>query len=145
MKKVFSFSIVLTLTACSTVPESAYESGWNNQVSEATYEECGKTTWNKEMYSSQNLARLVPLGYLTKEQATRASRQDVRIGDPECLVFAAYGLNRGKSFNFTTDTNKNLVEREFSYTCDTSDAKCPGITFKVKNGVVAEISGIPKT
>ena len=145
MRYIKIFPIALVLTACSTVPESAYDSGWNNDVSEATYKECGKTTWNKGMYSSQNLRRLVPLGFLTQEQALRASKQEVRVGDPECLVFAAYGLKRGKFFNFTNDANKNLIEREFSYTCDTSDIKCPGKTFKVKNGVVTEISGAPKT
>ncbi|MFT5297177.1 MAG: hypothetical protein ACI9YH_003208 [Colwellia sp.] len=38
------------------------------------------------MFISQNLNRLVPLGYLTKEQTIRASKLDVKVGDLELLT-----------------------------------------------------------
>ncbi len=145
MKKTLSLCVLTLLSACSVTPESAYESGWNLKKSEGTYKECAMTWLNKDMFMAQNMDRLIALGYLTKEQAIRAAKSEVRVGDPECLAFAAFGLTRGSKLSFVNDINKNLLERKLNYSCEESNAKCPGVSITIKNGIVSSVSSLPET
>jgi len=145
MKNVLSLCALTLMTACSVTPESAYESGWNLKKSEGTYKECAMTWLKKDMFMAQNMDRLITLGYLTKEQAIRAAKSEVRVGDPECLAFAAFGLTRGSKLSFVNDSNKNLLERELNYSCKESNATCPGVSITIENGVVSSVYSLPKT
>ncbi|MCC2960537.1 hypothetical protein LK540_08835 [Massilia sp. IC2-278] len=140
MNKITFIAIsIVALTACSSLKQSAYQSGWNNDTNEAAYRECGMYRIAKGMPVQQNLDRLVALGKLSPEQASRASKADVRPGDPECLAFAAYGLNR-KEIGITKNSDGLVISKQATYACADSDVPCPGIQVEFSDGKVTAIN-----
>lgn len=143
MKYLILISLSFIIGACSSTPKSAYESGWDNEISENTYKECSPVWLNKDMFVSKNLNRLVKLGYLNSNQAERVKENNIRVGDPECAAYAANGLIRS---NVTITRNKNgqLTSKGFGYSCKNSQAKCPGVFITVSNGRITNIQPLAK-
>jgi len=82
-----------------------------------TQRQCG-TVWIGTAHSMpSNLPHLVAQGALTAEQAARVDVQDVRAGDPECMVYAAFGL-RPSQVNFSWAPGRRLVGIQWDYRCD---------------------------
>ena len=129
------------LTACSTFRQSAYQSGWNGETNEAAYRECGIYRLHKGMQIQQNIDRLVALGKLTPEQALRASKAEVHPGDPECLAYAAYGLDR-KEISVTKNLDSLVIGKQATYVCAESDVPCPGVKVEFSDGKVTAVNPI---
>lgn len=142
MKKiVLVLSCISALTACSTLKQSAYQSGWNSQTNEAAYSECGIYRLSKGMPIQHNLDRLIALGMLSPEQALRASKVEVRPGDPECLAYAAYGLKR-KTIGVTRNLDGLVIGKQATYVCADSDVPCPGVKVEFSDGRVTAVTPI---
>ena len=130
---------VLSLSACASGPGSAYKDGWTETSSEHAYTECSVVHLAKGQLVPQNLDALVGNGMLTPAQAARVRAGTVRVGDPECLAYAAYGLQRAK-ITLTRDPSGKLLSKTVAYVCGDSDAPCPGVNVEFVDGRVAETS-----
>lgn len=130
-----------TLLGCAGDPfhRSAYPSGWSQATTLAAQKRCGVVRWDKGILAQPNLDLLVTHGYLTPEQASRAAQQDVRPGDPECLAWAAFGLQQTK-VTMQTDGHGKLFTLTIDYRCVRSDVACPGRRVDVVDGVVTSVS-----
>lgn len=137
MKKIF-IPVFFMLSGCTS---SAYESGWNGKISGEVFHECALSSWAPGFYFNENVDRLVPLGLLTQDEATRAKRHDVRVGDKECLAYAAYGFNPSK-YQFSSNTKKLLLSRSVEYRCEKSPIPCPGKLITIVDGRVSDIEDI---
>jgi len=129
---------VLLISGCSN---SAYESGWNSDKSSQTFRECSLAGLNKNIFIDQNVDRLVPLGLLDQQEAEKAKRHEVSVGEKECAVYAAYGMWPAK-YKFTSNTKKQLITKEITYLCDQSPIACPGYNFVITDGRVSSINRV---
>ncbi|EPB8092178.1 hypothetical protein [Yersinia enterocolitica] len=127
--------LIFLLSGCAS---SAYDSGWNNKTSFDVFHECAQSSVATGFYYDQNVDRLVPMGLLTQEEASRAKKHDVRIGDKECLAYASYGFNPAR-YNFSNNTKKLLVSRSVEYRCEKSPIQCPGQKITIIDGKVSSI------
>lgn len=132
LKFIIALGSIAALTACSTLRQSAFPSGWNDETNEAAYIECGAYKINKGYQA------LVDNGKLTPEQALRASKGDVRTGDSECLAYAAYGLDR-KTIGVTTSLEGLVIGKQATYICTNSDVPCPGVRVEFSDGRVTSV------
>ncbi|MBS7413374.1 hypothetical protein [Pseudomonas syringae] len=130
------FSVAL-VAGCSSNP-SAFQSGWTNDTNENAYKECGSFRYAGHEYGN-TLDKLVAAKKLTAAQANRAIARDVRVGDSECLAYAAYGLDR-KTIKFEHNSKKQLVVKSVTYECKTNPVSCPGIRVTFVDGTVQSIS-----
>ena len=131
--------VVLVAGCAMPASRSAYPSGWSMDRSAQVQKQCG-VVWIGMVHSTpSNVPYLVSKGLLNQEQATRVDMQDVRPGDPECMVYAAYGLREGQA-TFQWDAKKRLVSIQFDYRCDVSPLACPGRRVLVSDGRVSAIS-----
>ncbi|WP_338474327.1 hypothetical protein V3H56_05700 [Pseudomonas sp. MS646] len=143
--KVLNTVLVLALlsqvVACVSKPSSAYESGWTENTNEDAYSTCGRYRWDNKFKEPAVLQRLVASGTLTSSQAQRAEAQDVRVGDPECLAYAAYGLNRAK-ISFYKNTKGQVTEKTATYLCFNNQPNCSGVRVHFADGKVSRISAV---
>lgn len=140
--RLFCIVLCVVLIGCSSAQnKSVFQSGWNNETNEAVFIECGACRPSKGVYFQQNLDRLVGLGVLNAEQAMRAAKGDVLPGDPECLAYAALGYNR-KGIGVKKNAEGIVIEKFVTYSCDDSDAPCPGIKVIFADGKVTSVSVI---
>ncbi|AJJ62579.1 hypothetical protein [Yersinia aldovae] len=137
MNKII-LSLMFLVTGCST---SAYDSGWNDKTSFNVFHECARSSVAPSFYYDQNVERLVPMGLLTQEEASRAKKHDVRIGDKECLAYASYGFNTVR-YNFSRNTKDLLVRRSVEYRCEKSPIQCPGQKITITDGKVSGIESL---
>ena len=138
MKFLLLMLSVFILISCTSMPKSAYESGWNNDSSESIYKECATVWLEKDVFIPQNLNRLVQLKLLSGNDAGRVKIADLRPGDSECLIYATYGLNRSK-VKFVINKNKQLISKTVTYSCKNSQVKCPGTEIEIIDGKVSYI------
>ncbi len=143
MKMTISISLFVLLTACITTPKSAYESGWTNDISEKTYTECAPV-WLNNILIPERLDDLVRLGHLNNEEAKRAKLSEVRVGDPECMAYAANGLFRTE-VTYRNNKEGQLTSKSFTYSCKNGPAKCPGTLITIVDAQVSNISTRIKT
>lgn len=90
---------------------------------------------------TETLARvtgLVSSGVLTKDQGSRVIANEIQVGDPECMAYAAYGASMAKE-SFVMDPHKNLVALQWDYTCQHSPVSCPGLVVVIADGKVSAI------
>lgn len=120
---------------------SAYDSGWNSKKSGEVFHECAMSSTAPGFFYNENVDRLVLMGLLTKDEANRAKKHDVKIGDKECLAYASYGFNPVQ-YKFSTDVNKHLVSRSLEYRCEKSPIECPGQVITIADGRVRGISPV---
>lgn len=137
MRFLFFGFAALSLAACDSVPtkRSAYPSGWNLDVSLEKHRQCGMVRFAKGTYIEHNLELLIDNGYLTQEQATRARNQDVRVGDPECVAYAAFGMSESLNTQ-SRDASKRLISVRMDFRCEMSPTTCPGQRIVVADGHV---------
>lgn len=103
--------------------------------------QCGMVWLDKEHFIQHNLDFLVQEGYLTAQQAYRAREHDVRLGDPECLAYAAYGLWQSKVTE-VHDAHKRLTSVAIDYRCELSPITCPSIRVQIIDGRVTALSAL---
>ncbi|MBP2856165.1 hypothetical protein J8657_00955 [Dickeya oryzae] len=139
MKKTI-LSMVFIVTGCSS---SAYDSGWNSDTTYNVFHECAKTSFAPGFYFPENADRLVAMKLLSKEEAEKAKSHNVSVGDKECVAYAAYGFNPAR-YTYVTNTKKQLISRDVSYTCDKSPVTCPGKTISIADGKVVGIETFSK-
>lgn len=141
--KIFNKVLVLVflsqIAACASKPSSAYESGWTTNTNEDAYTNCAVFRLNKQIKDPAVLQHLVASGSLSKSQAQRALIQDVRVGDPECLAYAAYGLDRHK-IAFYSNKKGQVTAKAVTYRCDQSEVVCPGLRVQFADGKVSGIT-----
>ncbi|WP_085683135.1 MULTISPECIES: hypothetical protein [unclassified Pseudomonas] len=135
IKKLLLLLVVSQMAACSNQPSSAYESGWTGDTNEDAYAACGSFRVKKGFQDPSVMDRLVASHQLTSEQAARAIERSVQIGDPECLAYAAYGLDRHK-ISFYKNKAGELTAKSVTYLCSESDVPCPGLTVMFSDGKV---------
>jgi hypothetical protein len=105
----------------------------------ASQTRCGVVRWDKGIFAPGNLDLLTSRGDLTQEQAQRAARQDVRPGDPECLAWAAFGLQQSQ-ITTQIDARHRLLALQIDYRCGRSDVRCPGRRVSVVDGTVTTVT-----
>ena len=91
-----------------------------------------------ETETRAQVANLVSSGVLTQAQGRRVIAHDVRVGDPECMAYAAYGASLAKE-SFAMDSHKNLVTVEWDFTCQHSPVSCPGLVVVIADGKVSAV------
>lgn len=147
MKVFLPIISMLAMAGCSSTPNvdfnEYYGSTWTNKASETTYTNCSVVWLNKDMMSSHNLQRLVENGKLTTEQAARAAKSFPKVGDPECMAYASYGLHRN-TITLTRDKNKQLIRKGTTYLCENSNAPCTGIKVEIENGLISSVEPLAK-
>lgn len=141
LNKILILALLTQVAACVSKPSSAYDSGWTENTNEDTYSSCGRYRWDNKFKEPAVLQNLVASGALTSSQAQRAEKQDVRIGDPECLAYAAYGLNRAK-IGFQRNEKGQVTEKTATYLCFNSAPTCSGIRVHFADGKVSRISTV---
>ncbi len=139
MKKMLVLLVVFQLAACSNQPSSAYDSGWTSNTNEDAYAACGSFRIKKGFQDPAVMNHLLASNQLTREQAARAVQRNVQTGDPECLAFAAYGLDRHK-VSFYKNKAGELTSKSVTYLCSESEVPCPGLTVTFSDGKVASIA-----
>ncbi|AZZ75289.1 hypothetical protein CCX46_09045 [Pseudomonas sp. RU47] len=139
LKKMLVLLVVSQLAACSNQPSSAYESGWTNDTNEDAYAACGSFRIKKGFQDPTVMEHLVASRQLSSEQASRAIQRDVRTGDPECLAYAAFGLDRHK-ISFYKNKAGELTAKSVTYQCSQSDVPCPGLKVVFTDGKVTSTS-----
>ncbi|WP_124301739.1 hypothetical protein [Pseudomonas chlororaphis] len=135
IKKLLALLLLSQLMACSNQPSSAYESGWTNSTNENAYATCGVYRVKKGMQDPSVMQRLVTSRALSIEQAQRAIRANVQAGDPECLAYAAYGLDRYKIIIQKNSKGEDIGKTAI-YRCTQSDVPCPGVAVGFSDGKV---------
>ncbi|SEN75054.1 hypothetical protein [Pseudomonas sp. ok266] len=135
IKKMLVLLTVLPLAACSNQPSSAFDSGWTSKTNEEAYANCGSFRFNKGFQDPSVIQRLVESRQLTAEQAAQAVQRNVKVGDPECLAFAAYGLDVQR-FDIYRNNAGETTARAVTYSCSQSDVPCPGLTVTFSDGKV---------
>ena len=135
IKKLLVLLVVSQLAACSNQPSSAYESGWTSNTNEDAYAACGIYRIQKGFQDPAVLSQLVSSQRLTSEQAQRAAQRNVKVGDPECLAYAAYGLDRTKIV-FHKNKAGEATAKSVTYLCSQSEVPCPGLTVTFSDGKV---------
>lgn len=136
MKTMLALLVVFQLAACANEPSSAYDSGWTSNTNEDAYAACGSFRIKKGFQDPAVMNHLVASHQLTGEQAARAVQRNVQIGDPECLVFAAYGLDRHK-ISFYKNKAGEVTSKSVTYLCSQSEVPCPGLKVTFSDGKVA--------
>lgn len=138
---VIALLLLTMLPACGSGPStrSAYSSSWSLATSLDAQRQCGVVRLSKGVFVSQNLQLLVERHYLTREQAERVVVQNVLVGDPECVAYAAFGVWQAKNTQ-RTDRKKRLIQLEVDFSCQNSDVPCPGTRVQVIDGVITSIS-----
>jgi len=140
MKAAAIALVVMAVAACTPVAKrSVYPSGWSNFSSNETFRACAPYHLQKNMPIEHNLELLVTHGLLTQDQSQRVRIADVRVGDPECMVYAAYGLTTGSQTFFRGTKNDGLIQRSVAYWCANSEAPCPGVVVTIADGRVTNI------
>ena len=139
IKKLLTLVLLSQLAACSSKPSSAYDSGWTNDTNEAAYKACSVYRITKDLSNPSVLENLVSSRVLTNEQAQRAISGDVRVGDPECLAYAAYGLDRHK-IGTQTNNKGQFITKTATYLCSQSNVPCPGLVVRFSDGKVTGTS-----
>jgi len=142
MRFLFFILSAFVIISCAYAPKSAYESGWNNDMSNNIYKECAPVWLEKDVFVPQNLNRLVQLKLLSDNDAGRVKVADLRTGDSECLIYATYGLNRSK-VKFVINKEKQLISKTVTYSCKNSQVKCPGEEIKIIDGKISTIKELP--
>lgn len=128
-------SILCLVFAISGCASSAYESGWNSKTTSDAFHECAQTSVTPGFYFPENADRLVTMNLLSKEEAEKAKRHQVSVGDRECVAYAAYGFHPAK-YDFTSNKEKQLLSRKVTYACDKSPIECPGKIITIADGRV---------
>lgn len=139
MKAVLIIAVAAALSSCAAVEKSAYSSGWNNTVSGETFTRCGRAVIGKGFRNPEVLSYLVETNTLTRDQADRATTADIRVGDPECQVYAAHGHYSGPS-TFTQNKDSKLLQRDIVYKCESASVECPGMVYSIVDGRVTAIT-----
>lgn len=140
MKHATLLLCILAAAGCTPVAKrSVYASGWSDYSSGVAFKACAPYHLQKNMPVEPNLELLVARGLLTADQAQRARVADVRMGDPECLVYAAYGLSTDTVTFFRRTINDGLIHKSVAYWCSNSEAPCPGVVVTIADGTVTNI------
>jgi len=140
---ILAIAYVSVLSGCvSTVEKSAYTSGWTQKHSLKTQEQCGLVWIDKDHYMPGNLQVLVTYGLLTSEQAARVPTKELRVGDPECMVHATFGITQSRVVS-SRDAKQHLISVRFTYRCENSPVGCPGVEVDVADNHVASITPLP--
>ena len=134
-KALITFLAACALAGCAG-KQSAYESGWNNETNEDAYVACAPYRYQHREYQNV-LDRVVAKGLLTGAQANRAMDMDVKIGDPECLAYAAYGAEILKTDFFKP--KGLLIKKAVTYDCREVSVPCPGLRVEFTDGKVTAI------
>ncbi|UXY09002.1 hypothetical protein N7922_13985 [Kosakonia sp. ML.JS2a] len=137
MKKLI-LCLAFAISGCAS---SAYESGWNSKTTYDVFHECAQTSFSPGFYFPENADRLVTMKLLSREEAEKAKRHQVSVGDRECVAYAAYGFLPAK-YEFSSNTKKQLVSRKVTYACDKSPVECPGKIITIADGRVTGIETI---
>lgn len=141
LRKLLVLALISQLAACAS--KSAYDSGWTDETNEQAYGACGQYRVNKQFSNPGVLEGLIASGALSRSQAQRAIKQDVRIGDSECLAYAAYGLDRAV-ITTQKNTKGQVTQRLVTYQCSRSEVSCPSVRVHFADGVVSSIETISK-
>ncbi|MDR6957439.1 uncharacterized protein YwbE [Pseudomonas brassicacearum] len=141
LKNILVLALLSQVAACVSKPTSAYESGWTENTNEDAYNSCGRYRWDNKFKEPAVLQHLITSGALTSSQAQRAESQDVRVGDPECLAYAAYGLNRAK-IGFQRNKEGQVTEKIATYLCFNSEKTCSGVRVHFADGKVSRITPV---
>lgn len=125
MKKLVTVVFaVITLNGCTSNPD-ANEYGQRHVTDDPSYVACSEYRSQKHEYQPV-LDKVVASGLLTPNEANRAMDRDVRVGDPKCLAYAAYGADV-KGWDYGDNGAGKFAIKSVVYTCDWSDVPCPGI------------------
>ena len=148
MRRLVTFMACVTLL-CGCVSQrtrSHYPSGWNMMESSQIQKQCGiwQDSTLTELETREHVSDLVSSGVLTQDQGSRVLAHEVRVGDPECMAYAAYGASKAKE-TFINDVHKNLMILEWDYTCQHSPVSCPGLAVIIADGRVSSIHPLPPT
>jgi hypothetical protein len=143
IKKLLALLVVSQLAACSNQPSSAFDSGWTNNTNEDAYATCGSFRIKKGFQNPAVINHLVASRLLTNEQAERAVQRNVQTGDPECLAYAAYGLDWHKIDIYKNKAGE-VTAKAVTYLCSESEVPCPGLTVKFSDGKVTSTATTSK-
>ncbi|SEN18547.1 hypothetical protein SAMN04487857_11193 [Pseudomonas sp. ok272] len=135
IKKLLVLLTISQLVACTNQPSSAYESGWTSNTNEDAYATCGSYRVTKGFQNPDVMNQLVSTHQLTNEQGQRVEQHRVQIGDPECLAYAAYGMDRYKTVIRKNNAGETTT-KSVTYLCNKSDVPCPGLTVTFSDGKV---------
>jgi hypothetical protein len=137
MKYITLLVCLVTILGCTPVAKrSTYPNGWSDYSSGITFKMCARYHLGKDMPVEPNLDLLVSHGLLNEEQAERVRHADVRVDDPECAVYAAYGLSTGAVTFHNRPNQEGLISKDVIYWCSNSQAPCPGVVVSIADGRV---------
>ncbi|WP_236585284.1 hypothetical protein [Dyella sp. EPa41] len=105
--------------------------------------QCGVVWIGLNHSTPSNFPRLVAQGVLTPEQAARVDAQMLRVGDPECMVYASFGIRENEA-DFRRDRDKRLISIALDFRCDLSPVSCPGWHVEVRDGLVSTVRPLTK-